>query len=53
MEVSSGFGRKLMAVPVIDIKDICYYEILVDNDTMNVVCYFEFLKRLLARSLGT
>lgn len=44
--VSSRFGRKVMVVLAMNIRGICYYDILVKNETMDAVRYLEFLKGL-------
>lgn len=43
MAVSSRFTRKTMAVPTMDIRDICYYELLARNEAMSAVCYLKFV----------
>lgn len=42
--MSSSFERKEIVILAVDAGNICYYEILAENDAMNVACYFEFLK---------
>lgn len=45
--MSGRFVRKVVVVAAVDIKGICYYEILAEIETINTVRYLEFLQRLI------
>lgn len=41
--MSSKLGRKLAIILAMNIRGICCYEILAENETMNSVYYFKFI----------
>lgn len=46
---SSRYGRKMMVILVVDIRDISHCEILAENET-NEVRYLKFLEKLMTTS---
>lgn len=49
--MSCRFGRKMMVLPV-DIRVICFQEILAENQFINAPCSLQFFKRLAYRQHG-
>jgi histone-lysine N-methyltransferase SETMAR len=47
--VPDRFGRKVMIILAMDIRGICYYEIIAPKEKVNSARYLAFLKRLVAK----
>jgi len=52
MAVPDRFGSKVMIILAMDIRGICYYEILNQNEKIGFARYLEFLKRLMEKWHG-
>ena len=50
--VPNRYGPKVMMILAMDIRGICYYEILSDKEKMDAPRYLELLKRLMDRWPG-